>query len=228
MNASTQRLVLIATVILMILFVFGNYFINFFDPDSSYSLNTTNQPSLGNPDSMVEVVVFQDPTSLDSKNFNNAIFPKIKTDFIDTNKIKYIVIPIANEASSPIAEALLCTYYQDEKKQNSDLFFKFLDYFYENQPASGSELTKESVLAMAAKADPSINVDKIKKCMDRNVYFTIIKQNSAEATRVTNSATVKPPLFVNGRKVDSNSVEAIAKAINDALTIPPEKTGRRN
>ncbi len=228
MNASTQRLVLIGTVILMILFVFGNYFINFFDPDSSYSLNTSNQPSLGNPDSIVEVVVFQDPTSLDSKNFNNAIFPKIKTDFIDTNKIKYIVIPVSNEASSPIAEALLCTYYQDEKTQNSDLFFKFLDYFYKNQPASGSELTQENVLDMAVKADPSIHVDKIKKCIERKVYFTIIKQNSAEANRVTNSTTVKPPLFVNGMKVDSNSFEAIEKAINDSLTTPPAKTGRRS
>lgn len=227
MNAATQRLILIATVVLMFLFVFGNYFSTYFDKDSSYSLNTFNQPSLGNPNSKVEVVVFQDPLSPESKNFNNAVFPKIKTDFIDTNKIKYIVIPVASEGSSPIAEALLCTYYQDEKNLSSTLFFKFLDYFYANQPAANSDLTQENVLAMAAKADPSINVEKIKKCMDRNVYFTIIKQNSAEAARVTNSATVKPPLFVNGMKVDSSSVEAISKAINDTLTNPPAKTGRR-
>ncbi len=219
MDSSTQRLILIATGVLMVLFVVGNFIMNRVDPGSSYSLNTFNQPTIGNPNSKTEVVVFEEPKCPNCKDYNNNVFPRIMKDYIDTNKIKYVVIPVSFiEGSMPAAEALLCTYYQDEKNLDSKLFFKLLDYLYENQlPEKINWATDENILKMAEKADPSINLDKIKKCMERHVYFTKIKQNTAEGLRVTSNNLTTPAMFVNGVRVNLSNTENIFTAIDKSI-----------
>jgi len=219
MESSTQRLVLISTVTLMVLFVMGNFFLNYMEPTSAYSMNTTNQPTIGNPDSKIEVVVFVEPKCPDCKDYNNNVFPQIKKDYIDTNKIKYTVIPVSFiEGSMPAAEALLCTYYQNESEPSNRLFFAFLDYLYLNQPAEKEDwATYDNLLAMAEKADPAINLAKIKRCMERHVYHTRIMQNTAEGNRVTSGKLITPAIFINGEKIDSIDHDKILKAMDQAI-----------
>lgn len=219
MDSATQRLILIGTGILMVLFVVGNFVMYHMEPTSNYSLNTFNQPTIGNKNSKTEVVVFEEPKCSNCKDYNNNVFPRILKDYIDTNKIKYVVIPVSfKEGSMPATEALLCTYYQDEKNPNSKLFFKFLDYLYENQlPEKINWASDENILKMAEKADSSINLDKIKKCMERQVYFTRIKQNTAEAERVTSKNPTLPAIFVNGVRVDLSKPDNVFEAIDNAI-----------
>jgi protein-disulfide isomerase len=219
MESSTQKLILIATVTLMVLLVVGNFMMNHVEPTSSYSLNTSNQPTLGNPNSKVEVVVFEEPKCPDCKEYNNIVFPKIKKDFIDSNKIKYIVVPVSFiDGSMPAAEALLCTYYQDDNSSSDKQFFAFLDYMYLHQPPEKEDwATYDNLLAMAEKADPSINLDRIKKCMERHVYHTRIMQNTAEGIRVSRGNLITPAIFINGVKIDNSSPDKIVDAINKVL-----------
>lgn len=213
MQPATQRFLIITAVILMTLFVIGNIVLTYVNPTTSYTLNTANQPYVGNPQSKVEVVVFQDPMCAECKNFNNVVFPKIKKDYIDTNRIKYTVIPIASaDGTTTAAEGLLCIYYQDENTPNSKLFFTVLDYFYAHLPTQISDV---SFLALAEKADPSLNMDKVKRCMDKNVYYTRIRQNTAESSRVSGNNNTKPAVFVNGLRIDSSSPDNLIKAIDN-------------
>lgn len=219
MDWSTQKLVLFATVTLMFLLVIGNFMMNHLTPATSYTLNTSNQPTIGNSSSSVEVVVFEEPKCPDCKDYNNKIFPKIKKDYIDTGKIKYTVIPVSFiDGSMPAAEALLCTYYQDESTPSNTLFFAFLNYLYLNQPPEKDDwATYDNLLAMAEKADPSINLAKVKKCMERHVYHTRIMQNTAEGNRVTGNKLITTAIFVNGEKVDGSDPQKILQAIDKAI-----------
>ncbi|HRD54890.1 MAG TPA: thioredoxin domain-containing protein [Parachlamydiaceae bacterium] len=214
MSASTQRLILIATVLLMILFVLGNFFFTHIKPTSEYSLNTFNQPTLGNTKASVELVVFEDPKCASCKLYNSDIFPAIKKEYIDTNKIKYVNIPVSlMENSMDEVEALLCVYYQDEQKPSSELFFKLLHIMYGVQ---GEKKTVDQILEIAKKEDPAFNLDKIKKCIERHVYFTKIKQNTAEALRTMSNNKSLPALFINGVRIDASNSETIFKAIDKA------------
>lgn len=210
-----QRLVLFSTVTLMMLFVLGKIYINFFDP-SYYLLNTTNQPTIGNLKSKTEVVVFLDPKSTDSKNYNNDLFQKIKKKYIDTNKIKYTTIIVSKEPPMLIAEALLCTYYQDENTPSPELFYSLLNNFYSDQ-SGDTPLSIDSVLAIGAKANPEINIEKIKKCIQNRVYDIQIMSNNQEASRVTNGKVDTPAFFINGNKTALSNQDAVFRAIDQAL-----------
>jgi protein-disulfide isomerase len=203
----------------MLLLVIGNFFLNHVEPTSSFSLNTSNQPTLGNPDAKVKVVVFEEPKCPDCKEYNNNVFPKIKKEFVETDKISYSVIPVSFiDGSMPAAEALLCTYYQDDNSPSDKLFFAYLDYMYLHQPPEKDDwATYDNLLAMAEKADSTINLDKIKKCMERHVYHTRIMQNTAEGMRVTSSKLITPAIFVNGVRVNNSNSDNLTDAINEAL-----------
>ena len=58
-------------------------------------IDTTNQPTRGNPNAKVHIVVFEDLKCIACKNFNNTVLPQIKKQFIDTNIAKYTVINLA-------------------------------------------------------------------------------------------------------------------------------------
>jgi len=219
MNSSTQKSILIGTIVLMVLLVVGNFIFTHIEPTSSYSLNTNNQPTIGNLKAATEVVVFEEPKCSACRDYHNTVFPKIKEEFIDTDQIKYSAIPVSFiQGSMPAAESLLCIYYQDEKKPNASDFFTFLNYLYLHQPPENSDwATNENLAAMIKKADPSINLSKIEKCMESHVYFTKIKQNTAEGLRVTKGNLTTPALFVNGVRVEATSVEAVINAIKKAI-----------
>lgn len=216
MNPSTQRTILIGTATLMVLFVLANFFLNHMEPTSKYSLNTSNQPSIGNQNATDEMIVFLDPKCVSCQEFEQSIFPKIKKDYIDTNKIRFVVVPVAiNEGSMTATEALLCTYYQDENEPNSDLFFSFLNALYKNPPQEEKDwLSKEVLLKIAEKASPHIQVNKIEKCMDRHLYHTRIMQNRAELLRVTSGKGSVPSLFINGFKKEPFDLDSISKELN--------------
>lgn len=85
-------------------------------------INTEGQPTIGYPKARVSVVVFEEPKCRNCKIYNNRVFPDIKRLFIDTNKIRYTVIPVSFLPNSmPAAVALLCAYHKDSEYPNNDL-----------------------------------------------------------------------------------------------------------
>src|ERR1700722_18713922 len=65
------------------------------DLPEAISINTKGQPTIGYPKAKVQVVVFKEPKCVNCKQFNDEIFPKLKEEFIDTNKIRYTIVPVS-------------------------------------------------------------------------------------------------------------------------------------
>ena len=59
------------------------------------TLDTTGQPTIGYPKAKVHVVVFEEPKCSNCRDYSREIYPSIKKNFIDTNKITYTVIPVS-------------------------------------------------------------------------------------------------------------------------------------
>ena len=83
-------------------------------PAPAMQIDTTDQPTRGNPNAKVHIVVFEDLKCIACKNFNNTILPQIKKQYIDTGIAKYTVINLAFiPGSMPAANAARCIYTQN-------------------------------------------------------------------------------------------------------------------
>lgn len=184
------------------------------------SLDITNQPTIGYPKALVHVVVFEEPKCSDCKIYNNSVLPKIKKNYIDTNKIIYTVIPVSFLPDSmPAALFLECIYHQNPNYPNNDLFFKVLDALYLDQPDEHTNWATEAYLMEFAKKFPEIDSDKLKECISRQTYFTLIEKNTSYAKSVMGGVIVTPSIYVDGAKVDEVSWQTVSDKINLALQL---------
>ena len=183
-------------------------------------IDTSGQPTIGYPKALVHVVVFEEPKCSDCKEYNNHILPKIKTQFIDTNKILYTVIPVSFlPHSMPAALFLECIYHQNPAYPNDDLFFKVLDQLYLDQPDEHTDWATEDYLMAFAKKFPEIDDQKLKGCIDKQTYYNLIQKNTTDAKKTMGGVVTTPSIYVDGAKVETVSLKDVSDKITLALSL---------
>jgi protein-disulfide isomerase len=186
------------------------------------TLNITSQPTIGNPNAKVQVVALLEPKCPDSRRYNLASFPKLKSEFIDTNKISYTVITTSFlKQSMPAAIALLCVYDPDSSNPNTDLFFKYLDFIYLVQPPENMNwATTDTLLKYAAVSSPSIDQRKLQSCIENKHYESQVEKNTAYGNKLMGELHT-PTIYVNGVKIenkeDTIDYNNLKTAIDQAL-----------
>lgn len=207
-----------------------NFFVTFVTLAASFSFSSliaglndiVPHPTIGNSSAKIQVVALLEPKCPDSKRYNNDSFPKLKKDFIDTNKVTYTVITTSFlNQSMPAAESLLCVYHQDQTKPNADLFFKYLNYIYKVQPPERENwATTDTLLKYAASASSEIDLKKLKSCIEAKHYKDQIVKNTAYGNKLMGELHT-PTIFVNGMQIenkdDTIDYENLKNAINKAL-----------
>ncbi len=211
-------LVVVTALVFICLLVVGSFVLSPKLPDS-IPINTKGQPTIGYTKAPVHVVLFEEPKCSNCRDFNLQIFPKIKETFIDTNKIRYTVIPVSFlPGSMPAAVALLCVYHGDPLYPNDDLYFTYFDYLYEHQPDEYSDwASTEQLLEFAKDASPAINLEKLKKCVDKEVYRSKIRQNTAYGAKIMGGTISTPTIYVNGIEVQEITFDQISELIQKCL-----------
>lgn len=189
--------------------------------DAKLSIHTSEQPTIGNAKANVHVVVFEEPKCPGCKKFSTLIFPLLKKDYIDTNKILYSLVPVSFVPDSmPAAEAWLCVYHQkkDDSYSNSDLVFKYVDYTYANQPEEDTNwATEETLLKFAKVASPKINIENLKNCLNKHTYRSQIEKNTDYGMKLMNGDLATPGVYVNGIQLEEVSYENLEQRIKEEL-----------
>jgi protein-disulfide isomerase len=186
-------------------------------------IDPSMQPTMGYPKAKVQVVALLEPKCPDSKRYNNQVYPKFEEEFINTNKVRYTVIPVSFlPHSMPAAIALLCVYNQDSQYPNSDLFFNYLNYLYKNQPPERENwATIETLQKFAAATSPAIQLDRLKDCIANEKYRIQIEKNTAYGNQLMKGHLSTPTIFVDGVQVenkdDTIDWEKLKAAIEQAL-----------
>jgi protein-disulfide isomerase len=176
-------------------------------------IDTTDQPTIGDPQAKVHVVVFEEPKCKDCRHYNNAVFPLLKQEFIDTGKIIYTVVPVSFlPYSMPGALALLCVYNQDPGYPNADLFMQFLDHLLRN-----SWTTMDDILRIAEQTSHSIDILKLRNCVNQATYTSQIESNLLLGKELQEDRFSVPSVYVNGRRVLDPNYDTIKAAINANL-----------
>lgn len=213
------RTLVLWSLVVMIALVTSTFLIGKTDLPPAIEINTEGQPTIGYPNALVHVVVFEEPKCPECKRYNNLIYPTLKRDFIETNKVKYTVITVSFIPDSmPAAVALLCAYHKEKLYPNSELFFTFLDYMYAHQPKESLNwATIENLQEMAQKASPAINLDKLKNCVEHEAYRVQIAKNTDYGATIMNGRLSTPSMYVDGIRVEEMSHDSISELIKKAL-----------
>ncbi|TSA81081.1 DsbA family protein [Deinococcus detaillensis] len=175
------------------------------------------QPFIGKEDAPVTLVTFEDFKCPNCKNFEETIFPTIKSKYIDTGKAKLYKInfPFLGDRLTPndsvlAAEAAECAYDQtgnEGYEGMSTIIFR----------AQGDEsqvwATKEKLEELAGSVD-GLDMAKFKTCLDTDATKARVEADKKQATDAGVNAT--PSVFVNGVLTTDFSAETIGKAIDAA------------
>lgn len=192
-----------------IILALSAYYFFIYQQPPLVNINIDNQPTFGNINSSVKVVVFEEPKCPSCKRFSMDIFPKIKKDFMDTNLISYTMIPVSFLPNSmPTAISWLCMYEHDKRIPNKNIYFTYVNKTYEQL---NPELEKEST------ESESEAENKVALCENKDIFKKLIKKNTAYEMKIMHGDIFTPAVYVNGLLVKDLSYENIKKIIENAI-----------
>lgn len=210
MNKSIVKKIIILIGVLITLGVILGVAGKYSSPSkAAQTINTDDQPTMGNSKAKIHIVVFEDLKCIACRNFNNNVLPKIKSDYIDKGLAKYTVINLAFiPGSLPAANAARCLY-----KENPEWFFTFVNNIYLNQPPEKEDWATIPRLVQFAGVIPGLDTDKFSRCIYESPYTDFIQNNFKMAQNLQGSTVSTPAIFVNGRLVENPNFNNIKKAI---------------
>ncbi len=178
---------------------------------SAVSIDTADQPAIGNPDASLHFIAFEDLKCMNCKRFNNEIFPQLKKAYLDTGKASYTLINLAFiPGSMQAATTARCLY-----AQKTDYFFQFVDTLYHNQGEETEDWTTIPLMLKYANAIKGVDSEKLSECVLNNSGVDFIINNLSIAKKAMGDTVYTPALYLNGHKIDNLDMQSINTAVND-------------
>lgn len=188
--------------------------------------DTALQPQLGPKDSQVKLIIFGDFKCPYCGDFERQILPKIKKDYIDTDKVelRYVNVLIHGEESKRATRASLAV-----NKYAPEAYWSFHEALYHAQPKSKEAVSDEEWLT-AQLVEKEINALKIKPEQKKQILNTYndktFHQQAKHEDQLAKQYKVSkvPSLYVNGQRVeDVSDYKVVKEAIDEALKQQTEK-----
>lgn len=212
---------LAAVLLLGLLGVVGAQLINSPSGPSgpSQTLNTANDPVIGDESANVTIVEFGDYRCPVCKQFHESIYPRLKEDYIDTGKAKFKFVNYAfldsgfsGDTSETAAVSGECVYNQDKEQ-----FWDFHDSVYSNQGRESNDwATHDAMMSLARENTEGLNYDQLSTCIRDRQTLNEVRDDKSVGDQAGVSGT--PTLYVNGKKVPRwSDYTAFSNQIDDAL-----------
>lgn len=165
---------------------------------------------LGNENASVTVIEFADYQCPFCKKFFTDTFPKLKSTYIDSGKVKFYYQDFAflGSESTRAAEASQCALDQNK-------FWEYHDTLYKNQGAENSGAFSDQKLIDLGK-NSGLDVAIFEQCLSNKKYLERVNQTLASAKNYGVSGT--PTVFINGKRlVGALPFTSYEKLIEEAL-----------
>ena len=166
--------------------------------------------ALGNPNAPVTVIEYVSLTCPHCANFHKTLFPRVKKEFIDTGKVRFIVreFPIGR-TSGNAAIANRCG--------PEDKYFFLLGQFLTRQPEWVSQEVRPDAIYSVAKAS-GMTRETFDKCLSNQTIIdglTEVKQRGRQFGVIGT-----PTFFINGRKAQGEVTFEEIKAMIEQAPAP--------
>lgn len=164
---------------------------------------------LGKKDAKVTLIEFTDYQCPFCARHFTQTFSQIKSEYVDTGKVKYIVrdFPLSIHPNAPKAsEATECA--EDQGK-----FWEMHDAIFQKQSLWGSAPNAPELFKQYA-TELGLNATDFSNCLDSGKYIAEVQKDFADGS--SGGVTGTPAFFVNGKKLSGAQPFASFKAAIDA------------
>jgi len=166
---------------------------------------------LGPADAKVTITEFASMTCPHCAAFNAEVFPKIKSEYIDTGKIRYIFrefpLDIKAAAGSMLSR---CIAHGDAAK-----YFAVTDLLFRSQNDWVMKNTTEALNRIGKQA--GLSQQQVEACLKDQALLDKIAADQKYASEVLKVDST-PTFFVNGERIKGEtSIEEFEKKINPLL-----------
>lgn len=173
------------------------------------SVGTWGDIVYGSEDAPVTVIEYASLTCPHCAGFARETFPKIKEEYIDTGKVKFVyrnfLLNRVDMAASTVARC------GDMKKTK-----KLMNVFFSRQNEWMRAENPQDALASLARRTVNMSRTEFDRCLSNVDMHKNLVQMSSDGTEQF-GVTGTPSVIVEGEMTDNYGFEAIKKAIDDAL-----------
>ncbi len=163
---------------------------------------------LGSPDAKVTLIEYASATCPHCADFHARLFPTLKSEYIDTGKVKFIF------REFPLDDLALAA-FMVARCAPADKYFPMIDVLFEQQKTWIGNDPRESLFKIAQMA--GFSRDSFDQCLkDEKTARGIIEIKELGEKEFGVSST--PTFFVNGKQIQGvQPIEDYRKAIEAAL-----------
>lgn len=180
---------------------------------ASRDLDLSGQPTLGDPDAPVQLVVFEDFKCPFCRQFEENILPQLERDYIDTGKAKltFVNFHFIGPDSTTAALASECAY-----AQNPSAFWEYKTVVYRAQGPESQQWATPARLEELASNVGDLDAAALRECIDAKTYQAEVDADNEMARGAGIQST--PTLLVDGSAVASAlNYDTVKTAIDQAL-----------
>ena len=173
--------------------------------------NPDNCIVLGNKDSDVTVVEVSDYGCSHCRDFNLETSPLLEAQYVDTNEVKWVVVPFALQSQAgvfPTLSSSVAAMCANEQGEFSD-FHKAL---FALQGTSAYN-TEAGFMQVATSLD--MDLDAFSSCLNNNSYADRILENITMAQQAGVNST--PSFFIDGNLLPGNQPISVFQQRLDGL-----------
>ena len=180
-----------------------------FSKNESINAKTDEEFFLGNKNAKIVVIEYASMTCIHCANFHKQVYPKIKKNYIDTNKIKFIFRDFPLDKQALFASVLA-------KCAPKDKYYNFVKLILTNQEKwiSNDDTFMNKLRNIGKLA--GLNENKINSCFkDEKIVNNIIRTRSIGEEKYNINST--PSLIINEKKYSAMSYENFEKIIENLI-----------
>ncbi|MBV9530715.1 MAG: DsbA family protein [Bradyrhizobium sp.] len=167
--------------------------------------------ALGSKDAKVTIVEYASMTCPHCAAFNEQVFPKIRSQFIDTGKIRYVFREFPLDIKAAAASMLSrCVANGDAGK-----YFAVTDLLFRSQNDWVPKNTTETLTRIGKQA--GLSQQQVEACLKDQSLLDKIAADQKYASEVLKVDST-PTFFINGERIKGEtSIEEFEKRINALL-----------
>lgn len=170
--------------------------------------NFTDRP-MGNPDSKVTVIEYASPTCPHCASFHNTVWPDLKAQYVDTNKIQFILRPLArNGLDAAVFLVAMCA--------TDDLYNPLLEeYFRTFDVWTRSNTPRDAIFNVAKQA--GFTQEQFDECLADKEKVGVLNDLSLQAGSDFGLQST-PTFYINGKQFSGVvPMEILSKTIDPLL-----------
>jgi len=172
------------------------------EPSGPVTVSVDDDPFLGNPDAPVTMIDFSDYECPFCKRHVDQSFDQIKTEYIDTGKLKYVYRDLPLSFHDPLATQQAIAANCAREQGDDETYFAYHDEIFNRTSSNGNGMEKSELYTIAS--DLGLNDGQFKECLDSEKYKAEVQADIADASNAGASAT---PTFFIGKSTDSGTIE---------------------